>query len=83
MHAPWQRATGREETGEKEGREPWGEGLGGGSGMHAAGKAAVAAGRLHMVLLTKSQFTFSTMGFPQVTNQQAARETHKVYAVTV
>lgn len=72
-----------EDTGEKQGRDPWGEGLGGGSRMHAARKAAVAAGRLHTLLLIKSQFSFSTMGFPQVTNQQAVRETHKVYSVTV
>lgn len=42
----------------------WGEGLGGGSGMCVAGKAAGAAGRLYMVLLIKSHFSLNTMGFP-------------------
>jgi len=51
--------------------------------MHTAGKAAVAAGCLYMALLIKSQFSFSTMGFPQVTNPQAAHETHKVCSITV
>lgn len=51
--------------------------------MCATRKAAVAAGRLYVLLLIKSRSSFSAMGFPQVTNQQAVRETHKVYFVTV
>lgn len=34
--------------------------------MCTAGKAAVAAGCLYMVLFIKSQFSFSTVGFLQV-----------------
>lgn len=54
-----------------------------GEALEEVRKAPVAAGHPYMLLSIKSQFSFSTMGFPQVTNQQAAHETHKVFFVTV
>lgn len=63
--------------------ESWGDSFGRGSGMCIAGKAAVAAGCLYMVLFIRSQFSFSTLGFPEVTNQQTVCETQKLYSVTV
>lgn len=50
--------------------------------MPSAARAAVTAEYLQMALLT-SQFSFCTTQFPQITNQQAVRETHKVCSLAV